>query len=149
MKIVKRVLFVLFVILFCSNQLHAQNSLLESQDLSQTKIDDYNDSQLTSFYNKALESGITEDQLYSSLAKKGLPENQIARLRERLQSISGKNLNNKNDTGEQQMSNEPHPYDTTGLNKNQQYFQNDQSIFGSELFTSNSLVFEPNLRIPA
>ncbi|HSN10324.1 MAG TPA: SLBB domain-containing protein, partial [Hanamia sp.] len=122
---------------------------MESQDLSQTKIDDYTDSQLASFYNKALESGITEDQLYSSLAKKGLPENQIAKLRERLQSISGKNLNNKNDTGEQETSNEPHPYDTTGLNKNRQSFQNDQSIFGSELFTSNSLVFEPNLRIPA
>ena len=30
-----------------------------------------------------------------------------------------------------------------------QKFKNDQTIFGSELFTSNSLVFEPNLHIPA
>ena len=28
-------------------------------------------------------------------------------------------------------------------------FRSDNTIFGSELFTSNSLVFEPNLRIPA
>lgn len=149
MKIVKRVLFVLSIILFCSNQLRAQNSLLESQDLSQTKIADYTDSQLTSFYDKTLASGISEEQVYSMLVKKGLPQDQIEKLRERLQSIKGKSPEQKSDTFPQEPSDETHPYDTVGLHTNQQSFQNDQSIFGSELFTSNSLVFEPNLRIPA
>jgi protein involved in polysaccharide export with SLBB domain len=40
-------------------------------------------------------------------------------------------------------------YDTSGKAPPVEPFQNDNSIFGSELFTSNSLVFEPNLRIPA
>ena len=149
MKIVKRVLFVLFVILFCSNQLHAQNSLFETQNLSHTNIDDYSDSQLINFYNKAKEAGFTESQLYKMVAQRGLPESEIAKLRERLNSISGNNSNNPTDNVQEKTSDVPHPYDTTGLNKNQQNFQNDQSIFGSELFTSNSLVFEPNLRIPA
>jgi protein involved in polysaccharide export with SLBB domain len=149
MKIVKRVLFVLFVILFCSNQLHAQNSLFETQDLSHTNIDDYSDSQLLGFYNKAVEAGITESQLYKMVAQRGLPESEIVKLRERLGSISGKDLNNPTQNEQEKTSEVPHPYDTTGLNKNRQNFQNDQSIFGSELFTSNSLVFEPNLRIPA
>ena len=149
MKIVKRVLFVLFVILSCSNQLHAQNSLFESQDLSKTNIDNYSDSQLMAFYNKAKESGLTESQLYNLVAQKGLPAQEISKLRERLNAISGKNQDNTAENDQEKTADIPHPYDSSGLNKNLQKFQNDQSIFGSELFTSNSLVFEPNLRIPA
>jgi len=59
MKIVKNVLFVLFAILICSNQLHAQNTLLNAKDLSQLNIEDLNDQQIISFYNKAVESGMT------------------------------------------------------------------------------------------
>ncbi|MDE3185318.1 MAG: SLBB domain-containing protein [Bacteroidota bacterium] len=151
MKIVKRVLFVLFMIIFCSNQLHAQNSLLDIQDLSQVNIDNYSDSQLLSLYNKAVESGISESQLYKIAQEKGLPDSEIAKLKERLQEITGeKGIVKKKAIAEDEKNyNEPHPYDTSGLNKDVQKFQNDISIFGSELFTSNSSVFEPNLRIPA
>ncbi len=93
MKIVRRVLFVLFTILFCSNQLHAQNSLSEIQDLSHINIDDFSDSQLISFYNKAIESGITESQFYQMVADKGLPASEVIKLRERLQDL---NLNKNN-----------------------------------------------------
>lgn len=149
MKIVKKVLFILFMIIFYSNQLHAQTSLFDIRDLSHTNIDDYSDSQLSAFYNKAVETGITESQLYQMVIQRRLPESQLVKLRERLDSISKKNVSNTAGTDQEQISNIPHPYDSTGLNKNVQTFQNDTSIFGSELFTSNSLVFEPNLRIPA
>ncbi len=149
MKIVKRVLFVLFVILFCSNQLHAQNSLFENQDLSKINIDDYSDSQLIAFYNKAMETGLTESQLYKMVTQKGLPEQQVIKLRERLGAVMQKNPDKTSENDKEQTLDIPHPYDSSGLNKNLQKFQNDTSIFGSELFTSNSLVFEPNLRIPA
>ena len=150
MKIVIRVLFVLFTIIFCSNQLHAQNSLLDIQDLSQINIDDYSDSQLLALYNKTVESGISEAQLYTIAAQKGLPDAEIAKLKERLQEITRGKKSSQNQAAEDQDPNyEPHPYDTSGINKNVQSFQNDKSIFGSELFTTNSLVFEPNLRIPA
>lgn len=149
MKIVKRVLFVLFVLLFCSNQLHAQNSLFEAQDLSKVNIDDYSDNQIMAFYNKAMESGLTETQLYKMVAQKGLPESEVLKLRERLDALAEKKVNIASQNDQVETSDIPHPYDTSGLNKNTQKFQNDESIFGSELFTSNSLVFEPNLRIPA
>lgn len=149
MKIVKRVLFVLFVLLFCSNQLHAQNSLFEAQDLSKVNIDDYSDNQIMAFYNKAMESGLTETQLYKMVAQKGLPESEVLKLRERLDALAEKKVNIASQNDQVETSDIPHPYDSSGLNKNIQKFQNDESIFGSELFTSNSLVFEPNLRIPA
>src|SRR5665647_376532 len=130
MKIVKSVLFVLFTTLFCSSQIHAQNSLFDIQDLSNTKIDNYSDADLVSFYNKAVESGISESQLYKIAADKGLPESEIIKLRNRLEII---NLNKKPANKSE------------SLEKN----NNDESIFGSEFFTTSSLVFEPNLRIPA
>jgi protein involved in polysaccharide export with SLBB domain len=150
MKIVKTVLFVLLITLFCSNRIHAQNSLFDINDLSNVNIDNYTDDDLVSFYNKAIQSGISESQFYKMAANKGLPDSEIIKLRNRLTLINSArkpaytsesaNKNNAADTIS---------VDSTGQKVALQQFQNDESIFGSELFTTNSLVFEPNLRIPA
>ncbi|MEO5907698.1 MAG: hypothetical protein ABIR50_04455, partial [Ginsengibacter sp.] len=155
MKIVKRVLFVLLTILFCSNQLHAQSNFFDTQDLSQVNIDDLSDSQIISLYNKAIESGISETKLYKLAEEKGLPDAEIVKLKDRIESInSGKKIIRKNNPEKSEQTDdeslkEPHPYDTSGIKGNFQKFKNDESIFGSELFTTSSTVFEPNLRIPA
>jgi protein involved in polysaccharide export with SLBB domain len=151
MKIVKRVLFVLFTILFCSNQLHAQNSLFGTEDLSQINIDDLSDSQIISLYNKGTESGISETQLYKLAAEKGMPDAEIVKLKERLQNlIPAKKSTQKNDLKEEKDTNEEfHVYDSSKQKLLLQKFNPDKTIFGSELFTTNSSVFEPNLRIPA
>ncbi len=148
MKIAKTVLFVLFTTLFCSSQLHAQNSLFDIKDLSNINIDNYSDQELISFYNKAVELGISESQFYKLAADRGLPDSEITKLRNRLQLINPdkktiKKIEEKSDTVEH------HAYDTLSQKIPLQKFKNDETIFGSELFTSNSLVFEPNLRIPA
>ena len=84
MKIVKAVLFVLFTLLFCTTQLHAQNSLFNTKDLSNIKIDNYSDDELMSFYNKAIELGVSEAQLYKIMADRGLPDTEIFKLINRL-----------------------------------------------------------------
>lgn len=149
MKLFKIVLFVLFTTLFCSNQLHAQTSLFDTQDLSNINIDDYSDAQLISFYNKALQSGLSESQLYKMAADRGLRESEIIKLKNRLELISERSNRSQTDTSGNLNNQTIHIYDTAGKNTPFQKFSNDQTIFGSELFTSNSLVFEPNLRIPA
>lgn len=149
MKVIKIVLFVLFTTLFCSNQLHAQSSLFDTKDLSNVKIDDYSDDQLMSFYNKAMQSGLSESQLYKMAADRGLPDSEIIKLKNRLEFISQQSNRFQTDTSENSNNQTNHIYDTSGKNTPLQKFINDQTIFGSELFTSNSLVFEPNLRIPA
>src|SRR5665647_3974801 len=150
MKIAKTVLFVLFVTLFCSTKLHAQNSLFDIKDLSNTKIDNYSNDDLLSFYNKAVESGISENQLYKIAADRGLPETEIIKLRKRLELIiPNKKFAPKSESERRDNADQSHIYDTTTENIPLQKFKNNDSIFGSELFTSNSLVFEPNLRIPA
>lgn len=149
MKIIKAVLFVLFATVFCSTQLYAQSNLFDVKDLSNTKIDNYSDDQLMSFYHKAIESGMSEAQLYTMAAEKGLPDSEIGKIRQRLQFLIPSN-NRAPKTGSGPISNDvPHPYDAMGQDIPLQKFVNDSTIFGSELFTTNSLVFEPNLRIPA
>src|SRR5665647_2895413 len=91
MKIFKSVLFVLLTTLFCSSQLHAQKSLFDLKDLSNTKIDNYSDAELINFYSKASESGISESQLYNLVSDRGLPEVEIAKLKNRLEIINAKN----------------------------------------------------------
>ena len=101
---------------------------------------------------KARESGISQSQLLNLLADRGLPTIEITKLRNRLQFIiKGEPLtrDKATETTENDTTKTPHIYDTTGSNTPLQKFKNDQTIFGSELFTSNSLVFEPNLHIPA
>ena len=149
MKVIRIVLFVLFTTLFCSNQLHAQTSLFDTKDLSNIKIDDYSDGELISFYNKAMQSGMSESQLYNLAAARGLPESEIIKLKTRLGLILEKSDSFKTNTSISSQNETIHIYDTSLNNTPLQKFRNDQTIFGSELFTSNSLVFEPNLRIPA
>ncbi len=150
MNILKTVLLVLFTTLLYSTQLQAQNGLFDIKDLSNTKIDDYSDDYLISFYNKAIESGLSENQLFKVASDRGLSESEISKLRNRLELIIPlKNPVKKETLIDTSDTHNDHIYDTTGRNIYLQKFKNDQTIFGSELFTTNSLVFEPNLRIPA
>lgn len=149
MKIFKTVVFVLFTTLFCSTGLHAQNSLLDIKDLTNTKIDNYSDEDLSSFYNKAIESGLSETQFFKMAAEKGLAESEIIKLKNRLQYINGAKKLSSQPGAPEANKEQSHTYDTSNQKLPLEQFKNDSTIFGSELFTTNSLVFEPNLRIPA
>lgn len=150
MKLITTVLLVLITMLFCSTKLYAQTSLFDLKDLSNVNIDNYSDDDLISFYNKAAETGMSESQLYKIISEKGLPESEIIKLKNRLQLIVPFKKNQYgNDTSLTINEYNSRIYDTSQQNIPLQKFQNDISIFGSELFTTNSLVFEPNLRIPA
>ena len=150
MRIIKTAIFILFTILICSNRAQAQNSLFDIKDLSSINIDNYSDNELLSFYNKALSSGIPASQMYKLVADKGLPASEVNKLKDRLGVILAfQNKQTTRESSEDTSANVSHGYDTTGKKVPLQQFKNDETIFGSELFTSNSMVFEPNLRIPA
>lgn len=155
MKLVGISFLVLFATLFCSYKAHAQTNLFNLNDLSSVNIDNYSDEDINSMLAKANTAGVLESQLFTLVAERGLPSAEIVKLRTRLQFIHNSKQpaenSNKNNTVEdsQQDNKESHQYDTSGTGVKTQKFKNDESIFGSELFTSSSLVFEPNLRIPA
>jgi len=151
MKLIGIAVFVLFTTFFCSAGLFAQVNLFNTNDLSNTNIDKYSDNDISSMFNKAKESGLSESQLLKLVADKGLPPSEITKLRNRLQFISKENPSSRNNLLENTAgdSSSGHEYDTSGSQIPTQAFQTDPTIFGSELFASSSSVFEPNLRIPA
>lgn len=135
--------------LMCGLSSFAQIGFLDSKDLSNINIDNYSDKQILSLYNQAQASGFSNDELISKLLDKGMPPSEIEKLKARLESIASKKqsgISNQTSSSSEEVG---HIYDTAGKAPPIQTFQNDNTIFGSELFTSNSLVFEPNLRIPA
>ena len=140
-------------ILFFSVTGHAQINSLVVQNLSSVNIDDLSDNEIKSYLLKAKENGISEQNMYRILQEKGMPQNELNKLKARIiqlgiikdnkaaPSDQSAELNAKNDQANR-FSNQD------AKNIPQQKVQSDLSVFGSELFTSNSLVFEPNLRIP-
>lgn len=147
LKIV-RILILLTATLFLSNQIVAQINPFGTQDLSKVQIGNYSDEDLLALFNRAQTSGITESQLLKMAAERGMSSSEINKLRNRIQHILNKNPVNKLENSEESPFNPENRYDSS-QNIPTQRFENDQTIFGSELFTSSSLVFEPNLRIPA
>jgi protein involved in polysaccharide export with SLBB domain len=150
MKLIRIIFFILFTTVICSVHVHAQAGLFNTDDLSHVNIDNYSDDEITAILQKANESEISQTQLLKLAADKGLPSEEIVKLKNRLQFISKSAQQNKDNS--QVLKSDTtvaHAYDTSASKVPMQTFKPDQSIFGSELFSSNSLVFEPNLRIPA
>ncbi|MDQ6764293.1 MAG: SLBB domain-containing protein [Bacteroidota bacterium] len=149
MKIIG-IVFVFIITLLGSSRLSAQVNLFNAKDLSNINIDDYSDDDINAMLSKANASGISESQMVGMLSNRGLPAAEITKLKNRLQFLNkGKAQVQSGEFEQPGDSANQHLYDTAGTNIPLQKFKNDQEIFGSELFTSNSLVFEPNLRIPA
>lgn len=144
--------FSLFCAVFLLNGLicFAQVNLLSVQDLSSVNIDDVPDADIKSYFVKASESGLTEESMLRILAEKDLPQSEIMKLRERFLKlgINTKDQLPKDKSLIKPQNNEPRAYDKENFEVPVQKVKSDMTIFGSELFDKNSLVFEPNLRIP-
>ena len=145
MKIFKTAIVILFLICACTIQSFSQASLFEITDLSNTNIDSYSDKELIAFYDKIVELKISEDQAYKIIRQKGLPEAEIEKLRSRLELIVTGGKNTKSITAPNLKT--IRSYDSSAKDVPLQDIGKDLTIFGSELFLTNSLVFEPNIRI--
>ena len=136
---------------FCSIHAIAQNDFLSQRDLSAVNLDNYSDEQLLEVYQKGISSGLSENQLYKMAADRGLPESEIVKFKQRIQFLNTSGNQNRGRIYNKDRITDtvPHSYDSTLADVPRFQFKGDTSIFGSELFTSASMVFEPNLRIPA
>lgn len=149
MKFSKIVFIFLISFVLISVQARAQTEFFSNEDLSSIHIENYSDEEIASIYQKAISTGLSENQLYKLASEKGLPDSEIEKLKNRLQFISKSKAPVNIKSGNLIKDTIPHEYDSSVASVPSQKFKNDPDIFGSELFTSNSRVFEPNLRIPA
>jgi len=123
---------------------------LSVQNLSSVKIDNLSDSEIKAYWLKAAENGLSEENIYRILEEKGLPQTEIDKLSLRIDKIlSEKNAAPETDTNlTEQKDKKKNRFEEKDAVVPMQKSKTDLSIFGSELFAANSLVFEPNLRIP-
>jgi protein involved in polysaccharide export with SLBB domain len=147
------VLFIAVYILFFSTAGHAQINSLSVQNLSSLNIDELSDNEIKSYLLKANENGISEENLYRLLQEKGLRQEEVGKLKSRVAKLAENGDNSAEKLGEPIDGKEKNNKTKRFSNQDalyipQQKVKSDLTVFGSELFTTSSLVFEPNLRIP-
>lgn len=138
-------LFFLLLVLATS----AQTNLLNVNNLSDIHIENFSDEEIASLYQKALNSGINDSQLYSLLQQRGLSPAETEKLRIRIQNLGKASGPSGRQVIPDTLPSTRGRFDSTLGRVPAKTNLSNPLIFGSELFTSNSLVFEPNLRIPA
>lgn len=151
MKLTRLIVLVLTAIIAIQSASFAQT--ISSQNLRQLKIDELSDADIREYYDRVVNSGLTEDQFYRLAIERGLPETELQKLKIR---IAGLDLDNRRPAN--QKNNEPlpqAPVSTIEREVNEDAMKvpmkktvRDSTVFGSELFSESSMVFEPNLRIP-
>ena len=88
MKLFRIVFFLFFILLISANSSSAQSSLIDAKDLRNVNIDNYSDNDLLDFYQKARNNGLSEANIYELLKSRGLPESEVNKLRDRMQSLA-------------------------------------------------------------
>ncbi len=136
MKSVKFLLSCIFLFSFtCA--IHAQDPL-GGRDLSQVRVDKLTENQINLIQQKLNQSGMTIDQVESQATAKGMPSAEFAKLKERLNNLSGivtAKTSRKNISGNENSSNKVSSKDSTNVSIN---YTLNSLLYGSELFMPNT-----------
>jgi protein involved in polysaccharide export with SLBB domain/biotin operon repressor len=124
--------------------LQAQD-LLKKNDLSQVKAEQLSDADIAKFMQQLQSSGLTIEQAEQIALTKGMPANEIAKLKQRLQAPVGTNTTGKNTSNNGSSDRSVNNSEFTTRKEDTKSV--DSRIFGAELFNTASLSFEPNLKI--
>ncbi|MCA0234359.1 MAG: SLBB domain-containing protein [Bacteroidetes bacterium] len=155
MKVTERIWLLSICLLFTGFSLLAQ-----SQKSTSTSVNQLSDEQVLEFYKKAQASGLSEMQIEQAALERGYTLSDIARMRQRISEVQNKKtLTDKRDlsdtttkaNGRKQLGDlskreilKKKKEDEDTL---KQVKPKKLEIFGSKLFQSTDLTFEPNLRI--
>jgi protein involved in polysaccharide export with SLBB domain len=129
-------LLTLLVIFAFSIKVLAQDPLA-GRDLSNLKADALTESQITALQQKLKQSGLTIDQVESQALSKGMNPTEFAKLKDRVNGISGilSTKSVKKNSNTQQNNQSTQIKDTVNLSVNPNL---NTEVYGSELFTSIS-----------
>lgn len=133
----------LIVFLFLgADTAQAQKTFFELDNLSEINEDLISDADLVGFRNKTASMNLTLDQSLELLSSKGMPANQVEKIKERLTEMPPANGSKSTPMQIKERRYEADPNQNKMVEADK-----DITIFGSELFLRSSMVFEPNIRI--
>ncbi len=124
-------------------------------DLKSVRVDDLSDQQILGYIQQAEERGLSQSDLEVLARQRGVSENEISKLRRRVESLKGELINSQS-KGTPEKTNRR---STESLVKEDVFgsisgseravlSEKQQKIFGFDLFQSQDLTFAPNLNIP-
>lgn len=121
------------------------------ENLSQYKASMITDAQLIKYIEQASKTGLSPEQIENELKNRGLPESELAILRVRIRNLS--DVSGKPNDNKPILNN----YDSTNPRSRRESIIIDtpvspkqievSRVFGSDLFSSSNVTFEPNLRM--
>ncbi len=141
----KFILFLAFFVYISISNTIAQTQTQNSSDWSQVKVDQLSDADLAKMQGQLQGSGMTPEQAKQMAISKGLPESEWAKLRARLSKSGGANAGKQGSNGTTVVPSVER--ETTASDYKSTPKAATSNVFGASFFDSESLSFEPNLRI--
>ncbi|MBZ9786747.1 SLBB domain-containing protein [Psychroflexus sp. CAK57W] len=147
----KHIVIVFLVVIACSSSLFGQE-FLQKGDLSQVKASQFSEQELRQI-NQELEANQMSFQEAQLVAEgKGMPKAEIAKLKARLESLPKQSesaeLKGEDEKAYEKLQDSLKTYDgyqeSGALTKDLDRLDEKNRVFGSELFTTKNLSFEPN-----
>ena len=137
-----RIFLFVFLLLISGSVVYSQSGIMQTRNLANLQIDQLSDDQINQFSVELKKSGLDWNEAEKELRKRNLPENEIFKLKDRIEKLS---LNSKKKSGSKVEN-------TRELNTSESKFESALSsfkspIFGADLFSNKNLSFEPNLKI--
>lgn len=153
-KVIERIWLLSFFLLFTGFSLLAQSQ-------KSTSVNQLSDEQVLEFYKRGQASGLTEMQIEQAALERGYTLSDIARMRQRISEVQNKKITtDKKDLSDTTSTTKLSGRKQIGelskrdIRKNKEEEEDSLEvkpkkleIYGSKLFQSNDLTFEPNLRI--
>jgi protein involved in polysaccharide export with SLBB domain len=134
--------FLLLIILLCSGPIGFCQDILSTKDVSKVRVDEMSDADIAKFLQQLKASGLTQEQAEQLALQRGLPASEIDKLHDRIEGLNKSTSPVKTSApSTSRRSVEPATNETT---PNQNF---NPKVFGSELFTTSSLTFQPDLKI--
>lgn len=123
-------------------------------DLSSVNVDDLSDAQIISYMKQAEASGLSETEMEQMALQRGMPASEIQKLRYRIESLRGVSASqapNRANDSERLYEVDSSDIDSMSIRDTSTLRKKDSlrlRIFGAQLFSSATPVFEPNLQLP-
>ncbi len=146
-----RKFIILFIGLFCVTSMLNAQDLLNGKDISKLKADMISASDLAKLKSQINSAGMSLDQAEQMAISKGMPASEAAKLKLRLSSNTTNSSENKNNnvesTSKPRENSNPEQLDSPKDKEGKPATLINPLIFGSELYSSASMSFEPNLKL--
>ncbi|MDD3568405.1 MAG: SLBB domain-containing protein [Bacteroidales bacterium] len=150
LKFSLRLLLISALLISFSPEINAQQLNINQIDFSSIKVNDLTDAQVKQFIGRAKATGMSMQELEGEAISRGMPYNEVLKLRERIREIeSGQSATNSYPSETDTRDSDSNISQRKDLKENTIAEEGETlKVFGYDLFQKEELTFEPSLNIP-